>query len=98
MRAGGEQRRVGAALTTTNIRGASRRSPNIARGAEHTVAGCRYQCYQRRGLARAPPPHSTPPSAAGPGPRSSIVHLVSLHLLGWGNVTGPSRAGGMSRE
>lgn len=62
--AGGGRRWVSAAvLTITNLHSASQCLPNTARGAEHTVAGCRYQCYQRRGSAGAPS------AAAGARPR-----------------------------
>lgn len=65
---------------------------NIARGAEHTVAGCRYQCNQRRGL--------TAVSSAAPGSETAVFHC-SLRVVtpAWCvNVTGPSRAGGMQQK
>lgn len=82
------RRWVSAALTITNIHSASQCLPNIARGAEHTVAGCRYQCYQRRGLA------GVPSAAPGLRPRSSRCSLRVVTPARCVNVTGPSRAWG----
>lgn len=70
------RRYVSAALTITNIHSVSQCLLNIARGAEHTVAGCRYQCDQGPAVA------GVPSAAPGLRLRSSIVHFVSLHLLG----------------
>lgn len=83
---------VSAALTITNIHSVSQCLSNIARGAEHTVAGCRYQCDQRHGL--------TAVSSAAPGSEAAVFHC-SLRVVtpAWCvNVTGPSRAGGMQQK